>query len=179
MGLFSKLFGGGKEPEREKDFPPVPAWRPEIVLPLDKVIERFRYYTDGRRDFAVLKNGTCVIVTSHLSDDAAREEAIGTITKIFHYHPDMNPQAMDDGNILISYNHPAFSVVLDEVTSANMDVIQKNHLDALARAEVLMTPLGPNKFDEFAMKALFGRCYFFMDAKAPEVVEIVRCDGQG
>jgi hypothetical protein len=24
------------------------------------------------------------------------------------------------------------------------------------------------------MKALFGRCYFFMDAKAPEVVRVIR-----
>jgi hypothetical protein len=55
-----------------------------------------------------------------------------------------------------------------------MDAIRTNHLKALARDEVLMTPAGPNKFDDFGMKALFGRCYFFMDAKKPEVVSVLR-----
>jgi len=59
--------------------------------------------------------------------------------------------------------------------------LQRNNEDyrgppqkALARAEVLITPLGQNKFDEFGMKALFGRCYFFMDAKKPVVMKVVR-----
>ena len=47
MGLFSGLFGGEKPKEEKKDFPPVPAWEPEIELPMDKIIDRFRYFTDG------------------------------------------------------------------------------------------------------------------------------------
>jgi len=39
---------------------------------------------------------------------------------------------------------------------------------------VLMTPAGANKFDDHGMKALFGRCYFFMDAQKPEVAHIIR-----
>lgn len=177
MSLFSKLFGGEEpQPKKENDkaFPPVPEWKPEIVIPLEKVIDRFRYYTDGGKDFVVLKHGTCVIVSDGLSDDAAKKEALETVSKIFNYHPDMDPKSMDDGNILIFYNHPAYSVVLDEVTKANIDTIRKNHLKALARDEVLMTPQGQNKFDDHGMKALFGRCYFFMDAQQPEVAHIVR-----
>ena len=52
MSLFSKLFGGEEpEPKKEqaKDFPPVPEWKPEIVMPMEKVIDRFRYYTDENR----------------------------------------------------------------------------------------------------------------------------------
>lgn len=86
----------------------------------------------------------------------------------------MNPTPMDDGNILVRYNHPAYNVVLKEITDQNKETIQKNHLRALATSEVLMTPEGPNKFDEFGMNALFGRCYFFMDAKAPEAIKVIR-----
>jgi len=171
MGLFSGLFGGEKP---EKKFPPVPAWEPEIAVPMDKVVERFRYYTDGGKDFVVLKHGTCVLVADGLTDEEARKEAMATVSKIFNYHPDMNPKNMDDGNILIFYNHPAYTIVLKEITEKHMDTIRKNHLKALAREEVLMTPAGPNKFDDSGMKALFGRCYFFMDAKKPEVVRVVR-----
>ena len=46
--------------------------------------------------------------------------------------------------------------------------------DALATSEVLITPLGPSKFDDFGKKALFGRCFMFMDAQDPKVVKIVR-----
>src|SRR5438270_12814484 len=106
MGIFSGLFGGEK-PKKDADFPPVPEWQPDIKLPQDKIIDRFSYYTDGKKDFVVFANGTCVIVTNGLSDDDAKKEATATLSKIFNYHPDMKPVKMDDGNILVQYNHPA------------------------------------------------------------------------
>jgi hypothetical protein len=114
------------------------------------------------------------IVSNGVSEDQAKKEAIETIENIFNYHPDMNPLQMDDGNILVQYNHPAYNVVLDKVAKENIYLINKMHQKALTRDEVLITPLGPNKFDEFGMKALFGRCYFFMDAKNPIVSKIIR-----
>lgn len=174
MGFFAALFGGEKPADKPNDFPPVPAWQPSIEMPLDEIADRFRYYTDDKKDFVVLKHGTCVLVTDGLTEAQAKKEALETVSKIFNYHPDMNPKSMDDGNILIFYNHPAFTVVLDEITKKHIDAIRKNHLQALTQDEVLITPSGPNKFDEFGMKALFGRCYFFMDAKKPEVDRMVR-----
>lgn len=180
MGIFSGLFGGEKPEEDKEGFPPVPEWEPEIAVPVGQIIDRFRYYTDGDKDFVVLTHGTCVVVSDGLSDEDAKKEALATVSAIFNYHPDMNPKSMDDGNILIFYNHPAYTVVLDELTEQHMDIIRKNHLKALARDEVLITPAGPNKFDDLGMKALFGRCYFFMDAKSPTVTHIIRKDsGEG
>lgn len=173
MGIISGLFGCKKE-KKDENFPPVPEWEPNILVPLDKVISTFSYYTNGKNDFVVFKHGTCVIIPDGLSDQEASTEANEIIAKIFNYHPDMNPAPMDDGNILIRYNHPAFNVALDEVTKEHMKEIKDNHQKALARSEVLMTPQGANKFDEFGMKALFGRCYFFMDAKKPEVFKIIK-----
>lgn len=169
MGLLNNLSGAEKE-----EFPPVPKWKPSVVMPIDKVVERFHYYTDGINDFVVFSNSTCVIVADGLSDDAAKAAAIEILSRIFNYHPDMNPANMDDGNVLVRYNHPAYNVVLADVVKANWDEIVRNHLDALARDEVLMTPLGANKFDDFGIKALFGRCFFFMDAKTPNPIRVVR-----
>lgn len=173
MGHLSGVLGG-ENGDDKKEFPPVPAWEPEIEVPMEKVIDRFRYYIDNGKDFIVLKYGTCVIVSDGLSDEHAKKEALETVSKIFNFHPDMNPKTMDDGNILIFYNHPAFTVVLDEVTKKHIDVIRKNHMNGLAKGEVLFTPSGANKLDDVGMKALFGRCYFFMDAKKPEVIRIIR-----
>jgi hypothetical protein len=180
MGLLSALFGcKNQDPEKAESFPPVPAWRPAVVIPTDRIVDRFRYYTDGKNDFVVLKHGTCVIVPDGLTDDEAGREAIAIVDKIFTYHPDMNPAPMDDGNILVRYNHPAFNVVLNDIAQQHWATIDARHQHALATHEVLITPLGPNKFDEFGKKALWGRCYFFMDAKSPEVVRVVRRTNTG
>ncbi|UZE24723.1 hypothetical protein LOY67_04720 [Pseudomonas sp. B21-056] len=171
FGLFKK-----KEPPKapSKRFPPVPDWQPSIAQPLDLIIDRIRHYTDGERDFAVFNNGTAVILPNGLSDEQAVSHATESLHKVFHAHPDMHPLAMKDGNILVRYNHDVLNVVLSEVTTANWQEIEQQHQRAIATDEVLITPLGHNRFDEFGMKALFGRCFMFMDAQAPKVVRIAR-----
>ena len=81
---------------------------------------------------------------------------------------------MKDGNILVQYNHDVASLVLADVVEQNWDEINREHQRALATDEVLITPLGHNTFDDFGKKALFGRCYMFMDAQVPKVVLIER-----
>lgn len=132
------------------------------------------YYLGEERDFAVFEHGTCALLEDGLSDEDAIAAAKSILHNIFHYHPDMNPQPMEDGNILVTYNHPAFNVVLADIVTANWSEIDRCHQQALATDEVLMTPMGPNVFDDFGKKALFGRCFMFMDADAPKVVRIER-----
>lgn len=93
--------------------------------------------------------------------------------------PDMHLLNMNDGNILVRYNHDVASVALESVVHSNADEIDKHHLDALATHEVLITPLGQNKFDAFGKSALFGRCFMFMDAQNPMVVAIERGAAKG
>jgi hypothetical protein len=59
--MMFKLFKKKTTPEEpEKQFPPVPDWRPEIVQPLERVIDRFTYYCNGKNDFALFRYGTVV-----------------------------------------------------------------------------------------------------------------------
>lgn len=152
----------------------MPDWTPEIVQPLETIVDRIQYYTDGKKDFAVFKYGTCVLLDDALSDENADVFAKQVLSQIYNYHPDMNPANMDDGNILVRYNHPAVNVVLEDHVSRYWDVIDGNHQRALTTDEVLITPLGNNVFDDFGKKALFGRCFMFMDAQNPEIIQIVR-----
>lgn len=171
FGLFKKK---GPTRGQPKPFPPVPDWRPSITQPLDRIIDRIRYYTDGKRDFAVFRYGTIVILPPGLSDLEAENHATEALHRVFHAHPDMHPLNMDDGNILVRYNYDAANVVLSEVAAEHWSEIEREHQRALATDEVLITPMGLNRFDEFGMKALFGRCFMFMDAQAPQVVSIER-----
>lgn len=155
-------------------FPPVPTWKPSFRQPIEQVAERVTYYTKGRFDFCVFNHGTCVVLKEGLSDDQARLVAEKVLSDIIGFHPDMNPSVMDDGNVVVQYNHPAINVVLDSIARQNWREIEERHLDGLTPSEVLVTPLGPNRFDDVGKKALLGRAYMFMDAQDPEITEIRR-----
>jgi hypothetical protein len=168
------MFGRFKKQKVPKQFPPVPDWQPSISQPLDRIVDRLKYYTNGACDIAVFKNGTCVVLDDGLSDEDAEKFAKEVLAKIFNYHPDMNPTNMDDGNTLVRYNHPAVNIVLSDFAKKHWAEIDSNHQRALATDEVLITPQGSNVFDDLGKKALFGRCFMFMDAQNPEVVQIER-----
>jgi hypothetical protein len=173
------VFGPFKKKEPPRQFPPVPKWRPTFASPIARVIERVSYYTDRKKDFAVFKHGTCAILPLGLTDIAANAEAKGILHKIFHFHADMKPRHMDDGNIAIQYNHPALNVVISDFAKGHWAEIESSHQDGLATGEVLITPLGHNKFDDFGKMALYGRCFMFMDAQDPRVIQLVRAPVQG
>ena len=171
------LVGVGAKPaatKEEASFPPVPKWRPSFAQPLDQIADRMSYYWNRTRDFAILRHGTCVILEPGLTDAQAYATGLDVLSRIFNAHPDMNPTSMDDGNILVSYNHPAANVVLSDVARSHWAEVEARHLDGLAAEEVLLTPLGPNKFDDFGKQALLGRAYMFMDAQAPEIILLHR-----
>lgn len=155
--------------------PPVPEWRPTIQQPLERIIDRLAYYVNRKIDFAVFENGTCVLLQQNgLQEDLAKAEALAALADLFHDHVTFNLNRMDDGNITVHYRHSAVNVVLLDIVKANWTEIELNHQKALATHEALRTPLGWNVFDESGKKALFGRCFFFMDAQNPKVVRIVR-----
>ncbi len=177
LHAIASLFGFGAPTKKtETQFPPVPKWRPDFSITIEQALERMVYYTDGKDDIAVFKNGTLVKLPAELSYEDATKYALNVLSEIFNYHPDMNPTPMDDGNIVIQYNHPAYNVVISEFADQYIEDIKANHIDGLATSEVLITPLGSNVFDEFGIKALYGRAFMFMDAQEPEVVKIFRCD---
>lgn len=172
FGLFKKKKQ--LEAEQPIQLPPVPDWKPHIAPSIDRIIERIRLYTNGARDFAVFENGTIAILPEGLGDEDARTHAMKALHDVFHAHPDMNPLSMKDGNILIQYNHDVANLVLSDVAEKHWAQIDENHQRALATYEVLITSLGQNAFDDFGKKALFGRCFMFMDAQSPKVIHLVR-----
>lgn len=156
--------------------PPCPLWKPSFSQPIDLLVDRAKFYTNYERDFAVFQYGTIVILPSHLDDSEALDTGYQTLDAIFRFHPDMNPLPMNDGNILVQYNHPAINIVLPDFAQNHWAEIETRHLDGLVSEEVLITPLGPNQFDDFGKLALLGRSYMFMDAVAPQITALIRAD---
>jgi len=122
----------------------------------------------------VFAHGTVAILPDGLSDREAEEAALRALHDVFYAHVDMNPLEMKDGNVLVHYNHDVASVALKEVVDEHWREILQRYQEALATDELLITSLGPNKFDDVGKKALFARCYMFMDAQAPKVVRVCR-----
>lgn len=154
--------------------PPVPAWQPEVVQPLDVIIDAVKCYSNYNKDFAIFQNGTIAILADGLSDGEGEVEARRALHKVYHSHPDMNPKKMKDGNTLIHYGYDVANVVLVDIAEHNKELIENRHQDALVASEILVTPLGNNVFNEFGQQSLFGRCFMFMDAQEPKVIHITR-----
>ena len=164
MGILNKLFKK-KEP---LDFPPKPTWKPNLPNDLDKILEKAKYYTGEKLQIAVFKYGTVIIFPENVQDIKA--SALESLNKIYNSHPDINPKKMDDGNYLIEYTQPAFTIVFKEEIEKNWDYIEKNHKGGVCRDEVLINAKGEhNVFDDFGKICLFGRTKMFMDAQEPEV----------
>ena len=159
---------------KDKDmFPPVPVWKPNIAVDLERTEKTFSYYTDGKETFAILVNGTCIIISSQ--SKKPKLDAFEILNLIFYNHPDFNTYPMDDGNWIVTYNHPAFSIVFKDEAEKNWEYIEKNHKDGLVAYEALINPSGVvNEFDAIGKIALFGRARMFMDAQDPVIINIWR-----
>ena len=59
-------------------------------------------------------------VTAEGSKDAEKD-AREILDKVYRYHPDFNPQMMDDGHFMVGYSQPAYSIVFKEELEANRD----------------------------------------------------------
>src|SRR5882757_3163617 len=107
------------------DFPPKPKWHPTVQIDIDRTIKTFAYYVNGKKSFAVLEHGTCVILPPDAKD--AQEEAAKIMHAILYAEPDMNLRPMDDGNWLVTYSQPAATVVFADVVASNWAYIDANH----------------------------------------------------
>lgn len=169
MGLFSNLFKGN--PREKKRFPPIPQWRPNTPIDLDRILETAKYYTNGKLQLGMFKYGTIAFFASPIQDIA--NEAKICLDKIYNSHPDFKPLTMDDGNYLIEYSQPAFTILFKDELETYWDYIEKNHQLGICTDEVLINGKGErNVFDKIGKICLFGRAKMFMDAQAPEVVKM-------
>jgi len=166
MGLLSKLFT-----KKKPDFPPKPRWKPNLSIDIELIFQKAKYYTNNKLQFAIFQYGTVAFFANKVYNIEA--SAKDSLDKIYNYHPDFNPLTMDDGNYLIEYSQPAFTIVFKDEIENNWDYIEKNHLDGICKDEVLLNVHGqPNVFDKIGKISLFGRAKMFLDAQAPKVVRI-------
>ena len=166
MGIFNKLFNKKKN---VIDFPPKPKWKPNLPIDLNLILEKAKYYTGEKLQIAVFEFGTVVIFPKRVTD--INYSALQTLDMIYNAHPDFNPKEMKDGNYLIEYSQPAFTIVFKDEIEKYWNYIDENHMDGICTAEVLINSNGePNVFDKIGKIGLFGRSKMFMDAQNPNVV---------
>ena len=167
MGIFDKLFKNKKE----DTFPPVPIWRPNLPVDLELIFEKAKYYTGEKLQFAVFQNGTVAFFSTMV--DRIEDSAIEALDKIYNAHPDFKTITMNDGNYLIEYSQPAFTIVFKDEIEKYWDYIDKHHQDGICKAEILINSQGQkNVFDKLGKICLFARAKMFMDAQAPNVVKV-------
>lgn len=167
MSLFDKLF----RRKKDVDFPPRPKWRPNLPVDIEAIYDKARFYTGDKLQLAILQNGTVVFFADRVIDIA--QSALNTIDRIYNAHPDFKPISMDDGNYLVEYSQPAFTIVFKSEIDTHWSYIEENHQDGVCPAEVLIDSAGQhNVFDRVGKICLFGRAQMFMDAQSPKVVRM-------
>ncbi len=168
MGLFTSLFN---KIMKEKDFPPKPAWKPDLPIDIDLIVDKTKFYTSEKLQFAVFQYGTVAFFAERVEN--IEESAKIALDRIYHAHPDFNPLFMDDGNYLVQYSQPAFTIIFAEEIKDHWNYIEKNHMDGICRDEVLINANGQhNVFDDIGKIGLWGRAKMFMDAREPRVLRI-------
>jgi hypothetical protein len=164
MGPLDKFF----KKKYPLDFPPRPKWKPNLPINLDIILQKAKYYTNEKLQLGIFNHGTVVFFSERVDNIAA--QSLATLDKIYNFHPDFDPIKMDDGNYLVEYSQPAFTIVFNEELTLNWDYIEQNHLEGLCASEVLINVNGEsNKFDRTGKIALFGRAKMFQDAQDPRV----------
>lgn len=154
----------------DKDFQPKPKWKPNLPVDIELIYEKAKYYTGDKLQFAIFQNGTVAFFSNKV--DNIEDSAKASLDKIYNFHPDFKPMTMDDGNYLIEYSQPAFTIVFKDEIENHWDYIDKNHQDGICKAEVLINAQGQqNVFDNVGKICLFGRAKMFMDAQDPKVVK--------
>jgi len=153
------------------DFPPVPKWRPNIPVDIERTVQTFAYYLNYQRPFVVFSNGTGAVVS--LDSINMESDAKAILNKVFHFHADFNSIEMDDGNWLVKYSQPAFSIVFKTESNEYFQYIEAHHLEGLVTSEAILNESKKvNVFDKRGKIGLFGRARMFMDAQSPIVVRI-------
>ncbi|MEN0052389.1 MAG: hypothetical protein AAGC65_01905 [Mucilaginibacter sp.] len=168
LGLLSNLFR--VKPEAKKRFPPVPQWQPNTPIDLDRILEAAKYYTGYKLQLGVFKYGTVTFFSAPI--DNIESESKICLNKIYNFHPDFKPITLDDGNYLIDYSQPAFTIVFNDELDKHWNYIEKNHQRGVCTDEVLIDGQGQhNVFDRIGKICLFARAKMFMDAQEPEIVK--------
>ncbi|MGF7041048.1 hypothetical protein [Mucilaginibacter lappiensis] len=168
MGLLSNLFR--VRPEEKKRFPPVPQWQPNTPIDIDRILKTARYYTDDKLQLGIFKYGTVAFFSTRIDD--IEEGSKICLDKIYNFHADFKPLTMDDGNYLIEYSQPAFTIVFNDELENHWDYIEKNHQQGVCTDEAILNARGQaNVFDRIGKICLFGRAKMFMDAQDPEIVK--------
>jgi hypothetical protein len=150
-----------------------PKWEPVIPISIHKTAQIFARHTDQKRTFAVFAHGTCVVLPNGCHRKEVEAKAI--LDQVVHYPSDFKTEVMRDGNFLVEYSQPAYSIVLNAEVKLHREYIEFYYRDGLLRSEI---PLNPNsektqsQISDLEKIGLLARARMFMDAQNPVLVTL-------
>jgi hypothetical protein len=149
----------------------VPKWRPTIPVDIAAIVDRVRYYTNGRWRFVVFSHGTIALVPNDGNDAAS--DAQDLLREAGFGHADFNPILMDDGNRLVGFTQHVCGVVLEAEMVEHRDYIEMHFRSGVRAKEALVSGEASSVATEDPLKAgLLARARLFMDAESLIVVSI-------
>ena len=141
---------------------PRPSWRPDVDINIDVVASKVTFFTNNQKPFVVYKNGTCVFPS--IIDEKVDSHCYEFLKAVVSQSPDFEVSEMEDGNYLVSFTGPVYSLVLnDEFDKQKEHIVKSLNQGGLLPGEKILSGDGKQKPVEHYYIGLFARARLYAD----------------
>jgi hypothetical protein len=134
---------------------------------IDRIVDRVRYYSDGKFAFGVLSSGTCFFPAG---GDSLERQVTLLLDLVGGTPLDFVVKEMDDHNFLVRFSDKVFSVVFRDEFEAQREFIKQE----VSREKTTEKVIGkPGVSPEHLLIGLYARTRLMRDLATREIVRTV------
>jgi hypothetical protein len=152
---------------------PRPSWRPEYIVKNGDVVDKISLYTNHQKPFVIYENGTCVFPS--IIDENLQFTCDEILTNVVMSSPDFKVNKMNDGNFMVSFLGPVYSLVFEDTFNKNKkNIIESVDAKGLLSGEkVISSSDSSSPLDHYYI-GLYARAYLYMDAADRHIVNFIK-----
>jgi len=148
---------------------PKPTWRPDVDIDIDVIASKITFFTNNQKPFVVYANGTCVFPS--VIDEGVDEHCYEFLEAVVFQFPNFEVSEMDDGNYLVSFTGPVYSLVLnEEFDKQKVYIVKSINEGGLLPGEKILSGDDEKKPAEHYYIGLFARARLYADVADNEVL---------
>ncbi len=140
-----------------------------LTCPVDieRVVDRVRYYSNGKFAFGVLSSGTCFFIGT---EGSITEQAKVLLDLVSGAPLDFVVKEMDDHNYIVRFNDKVFSIVFRDEFDLQRKSIEQEITDQVSTEKLISKTGVP---PEHLLIGLYGRTRLIRDLAIREIVRNV------
>jgi len=146
----------------------VKAAKPDIA----RIVDRVRYYSNGKSAFGVLEHGTCFFPEVGKRFD---EQADRILDEVKAKPLDFTVKEMDDHNFIVSFGEHIFGVVLKDEFEMARSQIEREAVNAMVDERLVGVPGAPA---DHLLIGLLARTRLLQDLNERRLIQTVQAESR-